>query len=668
MTQDFDLDALQGILDRIDQLVSRDYDFLYTFWDHAKPCFFANETAKGGVNVTSTSFCVFALLRDARLISAFEDTTKGGVEPPALSKLGVTLCKAKWTSEKLDENNIYTTPIVVACLARLKAHAALSDDSKAQIFSNETTAKVQTGVKAILDNLKSNRGPACFKQYFPSAYLTYWSFDALKSALAAALISIADKENCEQAVTEIGNWALVEVHKQIAFFAAKDLSSFDAMQLGYSLVLYLRSAGDGDGPNMSIVTKALDAIFSSQSVDGLWPKGLPIFHYETRGSVYVFGFEMLDLLLEYVDPNYLRSHLDHLATSLRWAEVNLKAKAVTKGWRSNHLGFPGGAEAWSTAAVILFLRLFAKLVNRYRNDQVLREFRALRIATPDGSRLDSKNFYDCDVPFATGVKSLKTILMENLINPHKPGGNEAARKYSAVFYGPPGTAKTTLAEAIAYALGWPYIYLQTSDFSGGGFETITGRARAIFTKLGMLSNAVILFDEVEEFVRDRDDEKLLPASKMITTSMLSLIQDLRRRKNVLFIVTTNFLKNFDSAITRAGGRFDMLLLVPPPSLAEKKRMFAVKLLAHDTLKAEAEKHLPVFNDFVDNHDDPIEFFAFSEWTSFTEEAVKRIANRGAGAEVKNVLDALLDERKGGITIRDSLKDDYTNSKNMIRIW
>jgi len=155
---------------------------------------------------------------------------------------------------------------------------------------------------------------------------------------------------------------------------------------------------------------------------------------------------------------------------------------------------------------------------------------------------------------------------------------------------------------------------------------------------------------------------------MITTSMLSLIQDLRRRKNVLFIVTTNFLKNFDSAITRASGRFDMLLLVPPPSLAEKKRMFEVKLLAHDTPKAQVAAHLPVFNAFVDRHHDPIEYFAFSEWSSFTEEAVKRIAGMGPGDTVKDVLRDLLDERKDGITIRGNLRDDYIKSKSMARIW
>jgi hypothetical protein len=668
MTQNMDLDALQAILDRLDQLVARDYEFLKTYWDQAKPCFFANELAKRTVSVTSTCFCVFALLQDASLLMRFEDPANGGVAPPALSKLIVTLRDAEWNSEKLGLNNIYTTPIVVACLARLKSQAPLPENQKAALFGDPPNAKVHTGIKAIVANLKANRGPACFKKYYPSAYLTFWSFDALNRALTAGLVHDHHKPACEQAMKAMSTWALVEMHRQIALFAANDFSSFDAMQLGYSLVISMQSTGDGDDLNMSIAAKALEVIFASQATDGLWPKGLPIFHYVTRGSVYVFGFELLDILLEHVPAEYLRPHLGPLAKALQWAEINLNANGLTKGWRSNNLGFPGGAEAWSTAAVILFLRFFARLVNKYRHDQVLGEFRATRIAVPNDSRLDPTNFYDGDVPVGGDVKSLKGILKQYLIEPHKAGGNEEARKYSAVFYGPPGTAKTTLAEAIAYSLGWPYIYLQTSDFSRDGFEAITGRARTIFAKLGMLSSAVILFDEVEEFVRDRDKENLPPASKMITTSMLSLIQELRRRKNVLFIVTTNFLKNFDSAITRPGGRFDILLLVPPPSLAEKKRMFEVKLLAHGTLRAQAAAHVQVFNGFVDGHHDPIEYFTFSEWSSFTEEAVKRIAGLRDGGDVAHVLQDLLEERKDGITIRGNLRDDYGKSKTMVRIW
>jgi SpoVK/Ycf46/Vps4 family AAA+-type ATPase len=188
----------------------------------------------------------------------------------------------------------------------------------------------------------------------------------------------------------------------------------------------------------------------------------------------------------------------------------------------------------------------------------------------------------------------------------------------------------------------------------------------------MLSNAVVLFDEVEEFVRDRDDNELPPASKMITTSMLSLIQDLRRRKNVLFIVTTNFLKNFDSAITRAGGRFDMVLLVPPPSIAEKIRMFHEKLAAYAAkagdpqLRNRVEEHNASFKQFVETNKVPIEYFAFSEWSSYVDELIKRIANPQTNTQ--ELFSTLLSERKDGITIREGLRDDYDNSKTMARIW
>jgi SpoVK/Ycf46/Vps4 family AAA+-type ATPase len=56
-----------------------------------------------------------------------------------------------------------------------------------------------------------------------------------------------------------------------------------------------------------------------------------------------------------------------------------------------------------------------------------------------------------------------------------------------------------------------------------------------------------LFDEVEEFVKDRGNMNLAMQSAMLTTTMLSLIQELRKKKNVIFIVATNYLNKFDEA-------------------------------------------------------------------------------------------------------------------------
>jgi len=298
------------------------------------------------------------------------------------------------------------------------------------------------------------------------------------------------------------------------------------------------------------------------------------------------------------------------------------------------------------------------------NDDLCDDFRAQRNNVPDETPLASENFYDAEVPPGSGV-SLKKVLKKYLIDPHRPDGLAVDRRYSAVFYGPPGTAKTTAAAAIAIALGWPYIYLQTSDFAGEGVNQVIGKARSIFDRLSLLERAVILFDEVEEFVRDRKEEQQ-PSSRMLTTSMLSLIQELRNKKGVIFIVATNYLDKFDAAITRTGGRFDMMVLISPPSKSEKKRLFRERLARRLSVE-EAKKMYGDLETYVDGRfDEDFNLFAYTEWKlmvdAFVDDIIaKKVWNQGS-------LDVIANDRAAAIALSDAdLQKAYVDSKKYVRL-
>jgi ATP-dependent 26S proteasome regulatory subunit len=148
--------------------------------------------------------------------------------------------------------------------------------------------------------------------------------------------------------------------------------------------------------------------------------------------------------------------------------------------------------------------------------------------------------------------------------------------------------------------------------------------------------------------------------------MLSLIQDLRGQKKVIFIVATNFLDKFDAAITRAGGRFDLMILVAPPSRSEKERMFSDQLLEKTKLKAHEKTLCAEFNKFVvKNYAAEIQFFAFSEWRSFVEETLSQAQQTLTidQKELKNVLD----RHKKGIAIRGALRKAYLASRKFVRV-
>eukprot|EP00622_Pseudochattonella_farcimen_P002375 FR737291.1.p1 GENE.FR737291.1~~FR737291.1.p1 ORF type:complete len:321 (+),score=17.91 FR737291.1:78-965(+) len=155
-------------------------------------------------------------------------------------------------------------------------------------------------------------------------------------------------------------------------------------------------------------------------------------------------------------------------------------------------------------------------------------------------------------------------------------GPKAGAAYSAILFGPPGTAKTTICEATASYLGWSFVVVDTSAFLADGLGNVAARISFVFDRLCSLEKCVILFDEIEEFCLDRETPGLGMESRMLTTSMLTKINDLRRGRRSLFFVATNRLRAFDSAVTRPG-RFDMQLFVGTPNLDARCMRFEQRL-------------------------------------------------------------------------------------------
>ena len=83
-----------------------------------------------------------------------------------------------------------------------------------------------------------------------------------------------------------------------------------------------------------------------------------------------------------------------------------------------------------------------------------------------------------------------------------------------------------------------------------GLANVASRIKYLFARLRSLDNCVILFDEIEEFCLDRETPGLGMESRLLTTSMLTQINDLRRAKRSIFFLATNRLRAFDSAIIR----------------------------------------------------------------------------------------------------------------------
>ena len=144
------------------------------------------------------------------------------------------------------------------------------------------------------------------------------------------------------------------------------------------------------------------------------------------------------------------------------------------------------------------------------------------------------------------------------------------RPRSAILHGPAGTGKTSIVRSLAGIIGWNYIELHPSHFVAEGLNFVQKRADEIFQLLMQLDHTIILFDEIDELVRAREDKSADMFGRFLTTSMLPKLAELWKSRKVMYFVATNHIEYFDRAITRSE-RFDAAIFVSTPSFETKKR-------------------------------------------------------------------------------------------------
>jgi hypothetical protein len=153
---------------------------------------------------------------------------------------------------------------------------------------------------------------------------------------------------------------------------------------------------------------------------------------------------------------------------------------------------------------------------------------------------------------------------------------------SMLIYGPPGTGKTTVVEEIADALGYRLITITASDFLAAGAADIEARAKAIFEALQQQWDTVVLFDEMDHFLLDRESKLYRDQDssfQLMTPGMLTKINNLRAKNRCIFVIATNFAERIDPAIKRPG-RIDQQILLLPPNHSRRKKILKERLDKH----------------------------------------------------------------------------------------
>jgi len=141
-----------------------------------------------------------------------------------------------------------------------------------------------------------------------------------------------------------------------------------------------------------------------------------------------------------------------------------------------------------------------------------------------------------------------------------------------LLYGPPGTGKTLIAEAVASAVDATFYHVSgpeiTSKYKGESEE----RLREIFERAREDAPAIVFFDEIDAVAPERDDDGDM--ENRVVGQLLSLMDGLESRGNVVVIGATNRVDTIDPALRRPG-RFDREIEIGVPDEGGRREILDV---------------------------------------------------------------------------------------------
>ncbi|MHA2503868.1 MAG: AAA family ATPase, partial [Candidatus Kariarchaeaceae archaeon] len=131
-----------------------------------------------------------------------------------------------------------------------------------------------------------------------------------------------------------------------------------------------------------------------------------------------------------------------------------------------------------------------------------------------------------------------------------------------LLYGPPGTGKTLLAKAIASETNSHFISIGGPEIMSKFYGESEGKLREIFEEANENAPSIIFIDEIDSIAPKRE-EVTGEVERRIVAQLLSLMDGLEARGDVVVIAATNRPDSIDPALRR-GGRFDRELEIGIP--------------------------------------------------------------------------------------------------------
>jgi transitional endoplasmic reticulum ATPase len=142
-----------------------------------------------------------------------------------------------------------------------------------------------------------------------------------------------------------------------------------------------------------------------------------------------------------------------------------------------------------------------------------------------------------------------------------------------LLYGPPGTGKTLIAKAVANEAGAHFLSIAGPEIISKYYGESEKELREKFEEAEKHAPAVIFIDELDS-IAPRRDEVVGEVERRVVAQLLTLMDGLSGRGNVIVIAATNREEAIDPALRRPG-RFDREIEIGVPTVEGRREILQI---------------------------------------------------------------------------------------------
>jgi len=142
-----------------------------------------------------------------------------------------------------------------------------------------------------------------------------------------------------------------------------------------------------------------------------------------------------------------------------------------------------------------------------------------------------------------------------------------------LLHGPPGTGKTLLARAVANETEANFFHIAGPEIMGSRYGESEERLRQVFQEASQNAPAIIFIDEIDSIAPKRE-QVTGEVERRVVAQLLTLMDGLEPRQNIIVIGATNRRDAIDEALRRPG-RFDREIIIGVPDQAGRREVMAI---------------------------------------------------------------------------------------------